>query len=175
MEATAATLKFNAVLAREFATINRAESLLKEYGLYQQGWRFGFNERRNAYGLCVFRTRRIELSHRLYLLMSAEAVEDTLLHELAHALVGSGHGHDKVWKAACLRVGARPERCSALSTSLDGPAAVAAHLAAAKYTLTCPTCQAGHAIHRKPKNNYLCSTCLKKTGLRVRLVLQTNY
>lgn len=31
----------------------------------------------------------------------------TTLHELAHALVGPGHGHDKVWKEACLKLGLR--------------------------------------------------------------------
>jgi len=37
---------------------------------------------------------------------SDELVRDTLLHEIAHALVGTAHGHDEVWKAKCLEIGA---------------------------------------------------------------------
>lgn len=31
----------------------------------------------------------------------------TLVHELGHALVGPGHGHDSAWKQACARLGLR--------------------------------------------------------------------
>jgi hypothetical protein len=41
----------------------------------------------------------------------AEEIVDTILHEIAHALVGPRHGHDTVWKAKCTDIGARPERC----------------------------------------------------------------
>ena len=44
-------------------------------------------------------------------LSSLDQVRDTILHEIAHALVGPGHGHDAVWKRKCREVGARPERC----------------------------------------------------------------
>ncbi len=39
--------------------------------------------------------------------------EDTLRHEFAHLLVGPGHGHDEVWKSACVVVGADPTRLAA--------------------------------------------------------------
>lgn len=47
---------------------------------------------------------------------SDEAFYDTIRHEYAHALVKlrrpcEKHGHDAVWKAACVEVGCRPERC----------------------------------------------------------------
>jgi predicted SprT family Zn-dependent metalloprotease len=38
-------------------------------------------------------------------------VKDTILHEIAHALVGAGHGHNHVWKRKCIEIGAKPERC----------------------------------------------------------------
>ena len=42
---------------------------------------------------------------------------DVIRHEYAHALVRirypkEKHGHDRVFKAACIEVGCRPERCS---------------------------------------------------------------
>ncbi len=45
-----------------------------------------------------------------------EVFYDTIRHEYAHALVKlrrprERHGHDAVWKAACLEVGCAPERC----------------------------------------------------------------
>ena len=44
-------------------------------------------------------------------LNSIEETKDVVLHEIAHALTGRGHGHDAVWKRMCIKVGARPERC----------------------------------------------------------------
>lgn len=40
-------------------------------------------------------------------------IRDTILHEIAHALVGPNHCHDLVWKAKCLEIGATPRRCGA--------------------------------------------------------------
>lgn len=45
-----------------------------------------------------------------------EVFYDTIRHEYAHALVKlrrprEKHGHDALWKAACLEVGCAPERC----------------------------------------------------------------
>ena len=47
---------------------------------------------------------------------SDEVFYDTIRHEYAHALVKlrrprERHGHDAVWKAACVEVGCAPERC----------------------------------------------------------------
>ena len=47
-----------------------------------------------------------------------EEVRDTILHEVAHALVGPGHGHDTVWKATAAQVGARPQRRGRTSFAL---------------------------------------------------------
>lgn len=38
----------------------------------------------------------------------------TTIHELAHVLAGVGHGHDKAWAAACVKLGLR--RCKAAGT-----------------------------------------------------------
>ena len=44
-------------------------------------------------------------------LNTIEESKDVVLHEIAHALTGPGHGHDWAWKQKCVLVGARPERC----------------------------------------------------------------
>lgn len=42
----------------------------------------------------------------------ADFIKDTILHEIAHALVGvkvcTHHSHDKIWKESCLSIGAMP-------------------------------------------------------------------
>lgn len=56
---------------------------------------------------------RITLSHLI--LEDDEQFWDTVRHEYAHAAVyllhpGESHGHDKVWKDMCRRIGCSPER-----------------------------------------------------------------
>ena len=40
-----------------------------------------------------------------------EEIDDTLLHEIAHALVGKAHGHDQVWQAKAVALGCSGKRC----------------------------------------------------------------
>jgi len=76
-------------------------------------WTFRYNKRKRAMGLCVYQRRSIELSLFFAGRNSPEEILDTLLHEIAHALVGPKHGHDGVWKKKCVEIGARPQRCGA--------------------------------------------------------------
>ena len=39
-----------------------------------------------------------------------EAIKDTVLHEIAHAIAGGIHHHDRVWVACCNKIGAKPDR-----------------------------------------------------------------
>merc|ERR1711964_110891 len=39
-------------------------------------------------------------------------IKNTLLHEIAHAIAGQEHHHDKVWKKIALSIGCNGERCS---------------------------------------------------------------
>src|SRR4051812_25930717 len=76
------------------------------------GWRVTVSSRMNrALGQCRYRTRTIQLSLAHVRLNDAVKVRETILHEVAHALVGPGHGHDRVWRAMAVRVGTRPVRC----------------------------------------------------------------
>lgn len=52
----------------------------------------------------------IALSKPLTLINDEEKVRDTILHEIAHGLTPGNH-HGEKWKAACVRIGAKPNRC----------------------------------------------------------------
>src|SRR5689334_13851065 len=85
-----------------------ARELLAANGL--NDWSFRFNRSKVNMGLCKYGPRTIELSVFFVERNSDEAIRDTLLHEVAHALAGRAAGHGPLWKAMCVRVGAKPER-----------------------------------------------------------------
>jgi len=121
------------------------------------GWTFRFNRCKQAMGLCVYHRRTIELSiHFVERDNPAEEIRDTILHEIAHALVGPGHGHDKVWKRKCIEIGARPQRCGH------------ADMPKGRWSARCGGC--GRSFHRhrqrKPKRSrgWFCRACGPEQG-----------
>jgi predicted SprT family Zn-dependent metalloprotease len=113
------------------------------------GWSFGFNRRKRSLGLCFHHRKAVELSVHLVERNGPEEVLDTLLHEIAHALVGPGHGHDAVWRRKCVEVGARPKRCGDADMP-EGP-----------WRAQCPRCGKRYDRHRKPKRlkSWFCPSC----------------
>lgn len=87
------------------------KELMNKHGLTDLGWKFGMDTAKRRFGVCKYRTKSISISIALTRLNPVEQVTDTILHEIAHALVGRGHGHDAVWKAKCVEIGCKPERC----------------------------------------------------------------
>jgi predicted SprT family Zn-dependent metalloprotease len=124
-----------------------ALDLLARHGLTD--WQFDYNRRKQAMGLCVYRRRAIELSIHFVERNESDEILDTLLHEIAHALVGPGHGHDRVWKKKCLEVGARPQRCGR------------ADMPPGRWQGCCGQCGKRFDRHRKPKRlrGWFCKTC----------------
>ncbi len=128
-----------------------AQALLTHHGL--TGWTFAWNRRKTAMGLCRYQDRRIELSAYFVARNPVAEIHDTLLHEIAHALVGEGHGHDEVWQAKCLEIGAVPRRC--------GKAA----MPAGRYQAKCPACAKLYQRHRRPsRGKYYCRPCGPQRG-----------
>lgn len=86
--------------------------LLDQFGLRERGWTAHVNERMTrTYGICRYRSRRVEISWQIARLNGRESNLDTIRHEVAHAIVGPGCGHGPKWKEACELTGARPVRC----------------------------------------------------------------
>lgn len=110
--------------------IATANALLAEHGLLAQGWSFRFNNNKRRIGLCRYRERTIEYSRHFIALTPWAEIEDTIRHEVAHALVGPGYGHGNVWKRAAIRLGARPAACTSAAVSTAKP----------NWILSCPSC-----------------------------------
>lgn len=130
-----------------------ARHLMDEHGL--RGWTFGFNRRKRGLGLCRYDPRRIELSLYFIAANGEAAIRDTLLHEIAHALAGSRAGHGPRWKAVCVRIGARPERCDTTARMPRGA-----------WRGDCPGCGHTYSRHRRPlaKRHYACRRCGPERG-----------
>jgi predicted SprT family Zn-dependent metalloprotease len=85
---------------------------MEKWELTEQGWSFVWDTRAvRRYGQCRYRSKEIGITKKLANINTIEETKDVVLHEIAHALVGRGHGHDFVWKRMCRKVGAKPERC----------------------------------------------------------------
>jgi predicted SprT family Zn-dependent metalloprotease len=93
-----------------------ANALLRQHGLYAQGWRFIWDNAKTRGGQCKHRERTISMSKYLVPLWSEDQVTQTLIHEVAHAVVGPGNGHGRVWQAQMRAMGVRADRCHSNET-----------------------------------------------------------
>ena len=127
-----------------------AMTLMKEHGLLDKGWKFTYDRAVRRFGCCNYKEMTISLSKKLVELNDEELVIDTILHEIAHALVGKGQGHNRIWRRQAVSIGCNGARCY-------GNEVVQPTL---KYTLTCPNC--GRVTHRaKLRSGLACGSCCR--------------
>lgn len=130
---------------------NLAIDLMDEHGLLDNNWYFEFDNCKERFGCCNYYKKKISLSKQLTELNTEDKVKDTLLHEIAHALVGIGHGHNKIWKSKAKEIGCSGDRCYDEDVlTPDG-----------KYNYKCPRCNKTINRHRKIKAFLACGTCCK--------------
>jgi predicted SprT family Zn-dependent metalloprotease len=125
-----------------------AVGLMAQHGL--RGWRLVFDNAKSRAGVCRSDRKVIGLSRVLTSLYPEDQVTDTVLHEIAHALVGVRHGHDKVWRATAVRIGCSGKRC----VPEEAPKVEGAWVG---------VCPAGHrsTLHRRPMRVKSCHRCSK--------------
>ncbi|QZD97061.1 SprT-like protease [Mycobacterium phage Drake94] len=85
------------------------QDLLHEHGLH--GWTVRFDNAKRRAGQCSYSARTISLSRHLLAQRSFEDSHNTITHEIAHALVGPGHGHNLVWVRKHRELGGDGKRC----------------------------------------------------------------
>lgn len=73
-------------------------------------WQVVVTRAKTQAGVCRFHSKQIGLSGPLTERLDEDVVRDTILHEIAHALVGPKHGHGPVWKAKARELGCSAQR-----------------------------------------------------------------
>ena len=127
-----------------------AERLITEHlGHLPAAWQFRFDHARRRAGACHHDRALITLSRHITELATLDDAEQTVLHEIAHALCGKRENHSARWLETARSIGYIG------STRHTGP--TPDHLA--RWIGTCPT---GHTFlrHRRPRNMVAsCTQC----------------
>jgi predicted SprT family Zn-dependent metalloprotease len=129
------------------SVLKQAEELLKLHGLKK--WQFKFDQSTRRAGCCNYRDKTISIAFDLARSGSNADIHDTILHEIAHALVGKKHNHDAVWKAKAMEIGCSGERTHKLTFVLP------------RWNVTCGnSCWTYTAARQNSK--LICRTCGSK-------------
>lgn len=132
----------------EIARLARQEMNAHGFGHVPFEWDRGTKRLGAAHFTRNRTTREIEpakmsLSAKIMPHMPEHEVRDVILHEIAH-LMTPGHHHDRVWKAACRKIGANPKR-----TTDAVPEWLKERLA--NYVSACTRCGSKTYMQRRPK------------------------
>lgn len=126
-----------------------AKDLFALHGI--SNWEFRLDNAKQRAGLCDFYKKRISLSKYYLESSDDDFVLDTIKHEIAHALAGPKAGHGPLWKAKCLEVGAKPQRCFTQELNSAPPGGI---------TFACPGCALSVVLYRPRRNrDYNCRKC----------------
>ena len=126
------------------AVAAQARRLMTRHGL--DGWSFQYDDASRRAGACRYDTKVISLA-RQYCLRAPEAERtDTILHEIAHALVGREHHHDAVWQRVARQIGCGAERCHDVG------------FARPRYIVSCPQCKWAATRNRRQRG-LVCRQC----------------
>jgi len=125
-----------------------AIQLMAVHDLFDTGWSFEFDGAKRRLGCCNFTHKRISLSKHVVLLNDENIIRNTILHEIAHALVGRNHGHDSIWRQKALEIGCDGNRLCGNSVRVEG-----------KYKAECGSCGRIIFTHRIKKKSASCGIC----------------
>lgn len=126
--------------------LETAYGLLREHGLYD--WKVEFNTNESRFGVCNYRKKKIFISSFFASQLTWQETHDTILHEVAHAIVGPGYGHGIVWKRAAARLGLKNLKSASRASKFVEKAWVG-------------TCKNGHktSMSRGPQRVRACGKC----------------
>ena len=125
------------------AIASQADELIRHHNL--DNWRFNFDYANRRLGRCSYAEKTITMSEHFCLNASDDDIKDTILHEIAHALVGPEHGHDQMWYSKAREIGCSGERLHGENFTLP------------KYIMSCRNC--GWFTGRYARRNLICKHC----------------
>jgi len=117
-------------------------------------WIFKLDNAKRRFGMCNHSQKIISVSKPMAMLNEEKDIRIVILHEIAHALVGCGHGHDLVWRAKCIELGGDGEQYYNPNKVVQPTQ---------RYVLTCPKC--GHSFSKarvQMGRKRACFTCCHK-------------
>lgn len=162
-----------------------AEQLMHEHGLPEDGWRFAWGHGRRTLGSASIRPRKritdgrvvidtikiIRLSKHFARHNNEPVVRETILHEIAHALVGPEHGHGPAWKAKCRELGIPAERLAPPETpTAQGPPPLAVICEGCKRIVARRFRRPSASVQRR----MFCKACGQATAGKLRCVPVTT-
>ncbi len=129
------------------AIVTLAQKLMRQQRLRQ--WSFQFDNGMRRAGCCHYDKQVISLSYEFARHAHEEAIQDAILHEIAHVLAGKEHNHDAVWHAKATAIGCSGNRCHDLQFTPP------------RYIMTCENyCWVSTAERRR--RNIVCQRCRGK-------------
>lgn len=118
-----------------------ARTLMDELGVKDYTLVIDARPRRRL-GQCRFAERELGLTKSYVELNEWAAVEQTVRHECAHALVGPGHGHDAVWRRQARACGVKNPASSQKNVTMP----------AGSITIVCAKCGPVGSCMRMPRS-----------------------
>lgn len=121
-------------------------------------WGFEWNNKKRGLGVCDYTNKTIRLSRYFVGANTRFFVKHVVLHEIAHALVGSINGHNKIFKQKCKEIGAKFDKCSVKAKISDK---------VYNWEAKCSGCGMSHKRIKRPISyiGYSCGACNLKVPL----------
>ena len=139
--------------AEHFDPMTFAQETLDVWGLTT--WTLRWDRAKRRAGACDHARNQIRLSKPLFDVFPEDAQRNVILHEVAHALVGPQHKHDRRWKQAAIMLGAQPR--ALLPSSLPEPEC--------SWVGRCQRCGAERRLHSAPRRVMSCASCCREFDL----------
>ena len=135
--------------------VQRFPELMRLHGLTAKGWNWGFDNAKQRAGACNYSRKRITIARGYAQVARNAQIEDTILHEIAHAMAGRAAGHGPAWKAVARSIGCSAERCHTVEFTPP------------KYLMECPNgCFPPVKRQRRPSRRSVCRRCRSLIALR---------
>lgn len=127
----------------ERQVVAEARAALRDFGHLHPdgnlaGWKIEIDRAKKRLGCCHTAQKVISFSRHFIRLNGVEAMRDTILHEVAHALTPKDRGHGRAWRIMAAKIGAEPRRCNVDAVEPEG-----------RYVVDCP-CGSTHDRHKRP-------------------------